>query len=60
MANLKGTCPTCDAAINFDVTVEVSEISNCPDCQTRVVVDAVESDKVNLKEAPEVEEDWGE
>lgn len=60
MSNLKGTCPVCDATIDFDNNVEESEILTCTGCQTRVVVEKVEKDSVKLNEAPQVEEDWGE
>ncbi|MBI2611509.1 lysine biosynthesis protein LysW [Candidatus Gottesmanbacteria bacterium] len=55
-----GSCPICDANIKI-TSVEVSEIISCKDCGSKLEVVSVDnkSSKFNLKEAPKVEEDWG-
>ena len=57
-----GNCPTCDAQVNLKPNVEVSEVVACPECQTKLEIKSIEKLKgtVELKEAPKVEEDWGE
>lgn len=60
MKTLKGKCPVCDADITATGTIEQSEILNCPDCKTRVVVEEIKNNKLVLAPAPQVEEDWGE
>lgn len=57
---MKGTCPICDNQFNFQDDLEVSEIITCQECGSRLVVVSLEKNKVNLEEAPQVEEDWGE
>ena len=57
--SMQTTCPTCDAAVVLPEGTEVSEIISCPECQTRLVVEAVgKSPQVGV--APAIEEDWGE
>lgn len=58
--DLSANCPVCDASVAPEEEVEESEILSCPDCQSMLVVDCVESDAFQLTEAPEIEEDWGE
>ena len=53
-------CPICDAQLNIDDTVEVAEIISCNDCKNRLEVTIKSGDEVKVKEAPKVEEDWGE
>lgn len=60
MSALASACPTCDAPVSLQDNTEVSEIINCGDCSTRLVVEAVTADGVALAEAPAIEEDWGE
>lgn len=60
MADLQGTCPICDGAVSLPANTEVSEVINCADCNTQLVVGAIKSGKATLSEAPAVEEDWGE
>jgi alpha-aminoadipate carrier protein LysW len=57
---LKGKCPICDAEINLPEDTEESEIFTCPECNNRILVAKIENGKAILKEAPKVEEDWGE
>lgn len=51
-------CPICGAEIETDEDVEQGEILSCPDCGAELEV--TNTDPVELEEAPEVEEDWGE
>ncbi|MBI4066858.1 lysine biosynthesis protein LysW [Candidatus Gottesmanbacteria bacterium] len=57
---MTGICPVCEAQIKQD-GVEVSEIIACGECSTKLEVVSVNKSKnMVLKEAPKVEEDWGE
>ena len=53
-------CPICDALVALQSNVEVSEVVNCIDCGSRVVVESIASSRVMLAQAPNIEEDWGE
>jgi alpha-aminoadipate carrier protein LysW len=57
---LKANCPICDAQITLQKGIEESEIISCPECHTRLVVADLKGTVATLKEAPKVEEDWGE
>lgn len=59
---MQGQCPVCDATLPVSDNVEVSEVINCKDCKNALEVMAVDKDKdvIAVKEAPKVEEDWGE
>jgi len=52
-------CPICGGPITLAPNVEVSEIITCHECGNRVMVEAVSDGQAVLKEAPKVEEDWG-
>lgn len=56
---LSGNCPICDAVVSAAEDVEESEILSCSDCQSLLVVDRVDTTTFCLKEAPNIEEDWG-
>lgn len=56
---MNSTCPVCDGAVALPEKTEESEIINCKDCQSRLVVEKL-SPQVILQQAPAVEEDWGE
>lgn len=58
--SLRGVCPVCEALVFAGEDVEESEILFCSDCQSMLVVDAVNGDGLLLQQAPEIEEDWGE
>lgn len=61
MADLNGLCPICDASVLLNSDLEVSEVVTCSDCNSQLVVDEKKAGgSVILKEAPQVEEDWGE
>lgn len=59
---MKAQCPICDGALTLDPSVEVSEVVACSDCKNKFEVISVDQQKktASLKEAPKVEEDWGE
>jgi len=56
----KTYCPICDGLVTLPQNTEESEIINCPECRSRLVVVKIENEVATLSEAPEVEEDWGE
>ena len=58
MSNHKAQCPVCDADLTLQ-DVEVSEIINCNECKTRLVVNSLSTSTARVGEAPAVEEDWG-
>ena len=60
MAKSSAVCPVCDAQINLPGGLEESEIINCSDCRSRLVVEKITEEGIALSQAPEVEEDWGE
>ena len=51
-------CPICEAELKFSEDTVVGELTMCNDCGTELEV--VELDPIEVQEAPEVEEDWGE
>jgi alpha-aminoadipate carrier protein LysW len=51
-------CTVCEAELILDTGIEEGEIIVCPDCGTEFEV--IGLDPVEIEEAPEVEEDWGE
>jgi alpha-aminoadipate carrier protein LysW len=51
-------CPECEADVKLAADVEKGEIVPCADCGAELEV--VERDPVQLRLAPEEEEDWGE
>jgi len=53
-------CSICDARINVEESVEVAEIISCTECKNKLEVTGKSADTVTVKEAPKVEEDWGE
>jgi alpha-aminoadipate/glutamate carrier protein LysW len=55
---LTAQCPECGAQVNLAGDVERGEIVPCGDCGAELEV--VDRDPVELRLAPEEEEDWGE
>jgi alpha-aminoadipate carrier protein LysW len=51
-------CTVCEGEIALEEGIEEGEIIVCPDCGTEFEI--VRLDPVEIEEAPEVEEDWGE
>lgn len=56
---MQAQCPICDANITLNSTVEAAEIISCTECKNRLEVGNINEGNVVLKEAPKVEEDWG-
>lgn len=52
------TCVTCGATVALPEDVETGEILDCGDCGTELEV--LDTAPVELAEAPELAEDWGE
>lgn len=59
---MQGQCPVCDADLKVPENTEVSEVISCTDCQNALEVMEVDKGRkiIKVKEAPKVEEDWGE
>jgi len=55
---MTATCPECEAQVKLNPDVEKGEIVQCAECGAELEV--VETNPVQLKLAPEEEEDWGE
>ena len=55
-------CPICDATFEIPATSEVAEIISCRDCRNKLEVVSIQKEvgRAQVKEAPKVEEDWGE
>ncbi len=51
-------CPICEAALQFSADTVVGELSTCAECGTEIEVTGLSP--IQVQEAPEVEEDWGE
>ncbi len=51
-------CPICGANVETEWEVETGEIIDCSDCGSELEV--ADTDPLELIEAPELEEDWGE
>lgn len=52
------TCVTCSGTVALPDNVEIGEILDCGDCGTELEV--TDKTPVELAEAPELAEDWGE
>jgi len=57
---MSGPCPVCCAEVVPAGSVEESEVLPCPECQSMLVVDGFEGQRLILNEGPAIEEDWGE
>lgn len=60
MSSTKSNCPICDGTITIPDNTEETEVLTCPECENRVVVTKIDDKQVELEEAPQIEEDWGE
>ena len=60
MKQIKGSCPICGVKIISSGGLEESEIINCRECQSRLVVENINNNNAEFSEAPNIEEDWGE
>ena len=52
------TCPLCDSKVQLPADAMLGEVLSCDDCGAELEVKGL--DPVELAEAPEVAEDWGE
>lgn len=57
-AAVEVACPICGAMIDIAEGTVVGELMECADCGSELEVTSVEP--IEIQEAPEVEEDWGE
>ena len=55
---LSNACPVCDAQIQLGADTVLGELLTCPECGSELEV--VNLDPLELEEAPQEEEDWGE
>ena len=55
---MKTNCPVCDAEIVVDDNSEIGELIECDDCG--VEPEIVSLTPLQVKDAPQEEEDWGE
>lgn len=51
-------CPICEAEVEIVEGTVIGELMECGDCGTELEITKV--DPIEIQEAPEVEEDWGE
>ena len=51
-------CPICDAEITLADDTLLGELVECPECGSELEVTSIEP--IQLQEAPQEEEDWGE
>ncbi len=56
--SLTANCPICDAAIHLAADTVQGELLECAECGTELEV--VSTEPIQLEEAPQEEEDWGE
>lgn len=59
MSNIQQSCPTCDSQVEIPEGTLESELLTCDDCDTMLEVIS-NNGNLQLQEAPEIEEDWGE
>ena len=57
-AESNSPCPVCGAVIDIAEGTVVGELIECAECGAELEVTSVEP--IEIQEAPEVEEDWGE
>jgi alpha-aminoadipate carrier protein LysW len=55
---MAAACPVCEADVPLECDVVMGELIECPECGSELEV--VSLDPLELDEAPEEEEDWGE
>ncbi len=55
---MQGHCPICDATLTLGNDVIIGELLECAECGTELEVLSVQP--LQLAEAPQEEEDWGE
>lgn len=52
------TCPVCDADVELASDAVEGELMECSDCGSELEI--IKLNPVEIAEAPEAEEDWGE
>jgi alpha-aminoadipate carrier protein LysW len=57
---MKTNCNECDKELNVPDDAVKGEIVTCPDCGSDFEIVSVNKNKVELKPAEKVGEDWGE
>lgn len=57
---VKTNCSECDKELNIPSDSIKGEIVTCPDCGSDFEIASIEGNKVELKPAEKVGEDWGE
>ena len=57
---MEATCDECGGLIKIPKDAVVGEIVSCPDCGLEYEIAKISGDKVELKPAETVGEDWGE
>ncbi len=59
---MKTQCSICDGITSVEGTVELTEIITCPECKGRLEVVEInaKTKTMKVKQAPKIEEDWGE
>lgn len=59
---MNAKCSICEADISVIDTVEIAEVISCNECKSKleVIGKNIKEKTVDVKEAPKVEEDWGE
>ena len=57
---VKTTCNECDKELNISDDSVKGEIVTCPDCGSDFEIVSIADNKVELKPAEKVGEDWGE
>ncbi|MGB9758468.1 MAG: alpha-aminoadipate/glutamate carrier protein LysW/ArgW [Thermoproteota archaeon] len=53
-------CPQCEGNIEVPSDAIPGEVVSCPDCGATFEVDAIDGNKVSLKQIETQGEDWGE
>jgi alpha-aminoadipate/glutamate carrier protein LysW len=56
--HMAATCPVCDADVELGADAVEGELVECADCGSELEV--TQLDPLQVQEAPEAEEDWGE
>ena len=59
---MQAQCSICDANISGLDGVEIAEIISCSECHNKleVISKNLDTKTIEVKEAPKIEEDWGE
>jgi alpha-aminoadipate/glutamate carrier protein LysW len=58
-ANMKKDCNDCGAEINIPSDAMVGEVITCPDCGANFEITEKSEQKIEVKPAESIGEDWG-